>query len=203
MGSDPVTVVITRAVKAGREAAFEAAVRAWVAEALTFPGHLGVHMLRPPPGGREYGAVLKFASADHWAAFRDDARYQAFLAAVRDHLEADPRVETATGLESWFTPPGAAPVVPPRWKVALVSWAGVNLTALVLTYTLSPLTRGWPWGLAFVTFNAAVVAGLTWVVMPPLSRALRPWFEPAPPPRDTHSTREPGQPAAERKAPTS
>lgn len=176
MSGEPVTVVITRAVRAGREEAFEAAVRAWVPDALGFPGHLGVHMLRPPPGGREYGAVLKFASADAWAAFRDDPKYRAFLAAVREHLEAEPQVETVTGLESWFTPPGAAPVVPPRWKVALVSWAGVDLTALVLTYTLVPLTAGWPWVFQFLTFNAAVVAGLTWLVMPPLSRALRPWL---------------------------
>lgn len=189
MPGDPVTVVITRAVRPGREAAFEAAVREWIPAALKFPGHLGVHMLRPPPGGREYGAVLTFASADAWAAFRDDPAYRAFLAAVRDHLEADPRTETVTGLEGWFTPPGAA--VPPRWKGAAATWLGVNLTALALTYTLTPLTAGWPWGLAFVTFNAGVVAGLTWLVMPALSRLLRPWLEPPPPDIAPTTHREP------------
>ena len=191
MAGDPVTVVVTRAVRPGRGAAFEAAVREWIPTALAFPGHLGVHMLRPPPGGREYGAVLTFASADAWAAFRDDPAYRAFLAAVRDHLEADPRTEAVTGLEAWFTPPGAAPVVPPRWKVAAVSWLGVNLTALVLTDTLARLTAGWPWGLAFVTFNAGVVAGLTWLVMPALSRLLRPLLEPPPPRHAPKPDREP------------
>ena len=60
---EPVTVVITRTVREGSEEAFEAAVRAWISRALAFPGHLGVHMLRPPHGGREYGAVLTFRSA--------------------------------------------------------------------------------------------------------------------------------------------
>src|SRR5262245_6149788 len=45
--NDSVTVLITRAVRAGNEAAFEEALKAWVPMALAYPGHLGVHVLRP------------------------------------------------------------------------------------------------------------------------------------------------------------
>jgi antibiotic biosynthesis monooxygenase (ABM) superfamily enzyme len=176
---EPVTILITRAVRAGREAAFEEAVRAWVPTALAFPGHLGVHMLRPPSGGREYGAVLKFRSGADWDAFLASEQYRRFLADIRGHLEADPRVETVSGLEAWFTPPGTpVALAPPRWKMAVVTWVGVNLTAAALTQVVPPLTSGWPWAAAFVTFNAGVVAGLTWVVMPLLARLLRPWLQP-------------------------
>jgi hypothetical protein len=178
----PVTVLILRTVRAGREAAFEGAVRGWIQTALTFPGYLGVHMLRPPPGGHEYGAVVKFATRGAWIEFSACSAYRAFLTDIRDYLEEDARIETVTGLESWFTPAGfPVTLAPPPWKMALVTWFGVNLTAVVLTFVLSPLTADWPWVLAFVVFNAGVVAGLTWVVMPALSRLLRPWLTPSQP----------------------
>lgn len=177
---EPVTILITRTVRVGGEVAFEEAVRAWIPTALAFPGHMGVHMLRPPPGGREYGAVLKFRSWEEWETFLASEPYQRFLAEIREHLEAEPRVETVSGLETWFTPPGTpVALAPPRWKMAVVTWIGVNLTAAALSYVIPPFTTGWPWALAFITFNAGVVVGLTWLVMPLLSRLFRPWLHPA------------------------
>src|SRR5438045_3727743 len=121
----PVTVVITRAVLPGSEQAFEEAVKAWVPEALAFPGHLGVHMLRPPPGGREYGAVLKFRTQAEWEAFRLAPEYLHFRTRIRPYLVDEPRVETECGLESWFTTLGSPVLrVPPRWKMAVVTWLG-------------------------------------------------------------------------------
>ena len=173
----PLTVVVTRLVRAGREDAFERAVREWIPTSIAFTGHQGVLMLRPAAGGREYGAVLRFQSLVAWEKFRDSAEYRAFQESLRDYLEAEPRMETASGLEAWFAPSSAAFVrVPPRWKQAVLTWLGVDLIALVLTYTLSPLTAGWPWLAGFLTFNAAVVAGLAWVVMPVLSRLARGWL---------------------------
>ena len=135
-------------------------------------------MLRPPPGGREYGAVLKFPSAAAWEAFRDSADYRKFLDELKDHHDGE-RVEAVAGLEAWFAAPGATLMrVPPPWKMAVVTWVGVNLITLALTFTLVPLTAGWPWPLGFVTFNAGVVVGLTWLAMPVLTRAARPWLMP-------------------------
>src|SRR5262245_17726769 len=64
--NEAVTVIITRVVRAGSEAAFENALRAFIPKSIAFPGHLGVHMLRPPPGGHEYGAVVKFRTHKEW-----------------------------------------------------------------------------------------------------------------------------------------
>lgn len=65
----------------------------------------------------------------------------------------------------------------PRWKEAVLTWVGVNVSAFTLTFTLSPLTSDWPWLGSFLAFNTAMVAGLTWVVMPALSRHARDWFD--------------------------
>lgn len=182
--AEPVTLVITRTIRAGHEREFEEAVKAWIPTALARPGHLGVHMLRPMPGQREYGAVLKFRSRAEWEAFRDWPEYQRFLAAIRPFLETDQRVEALSGLESWFTPLGVRVTrVPPRWKMALVTWVGVSCVVYVVTSFVVPLLEAWPWFLGFLTANAVVVAALTWLVMPALNRVFGRWLLPdaAPP----------------------
>src|SRR5438309_2711337 len=114
--NEPVTVIITRIVRAGSESAFEDAVKAFIPKALAFPGHLGVHMLRPPPGEQDYGAVLKFRSQSDWGAFLQSPEYLGFLAEIEPYLERPQGVETLCGLESWFTPMGERVTrVPPRW----------------------------------------------------------------------------------------
>src|SRR5436190_16386463 len=114
--NEPVTVIVTRRVREGSEAAFEGAVKAFIPKALGFPGHLGVHMLRPSPGERDYGAVLKFRAQQDWAAFHDSPEYAAFLTEIEPYLKEPQGVETLCGLESWFTPLGARTTrVPPRW----------------------------------------------------------------------------------------
>src|SRR5438128_816321 len=143
---NPVTIIITRTVRPGSEAAFEAAVKAWIPQALAFPGHLGVHMLRPTGDGREYGAVVKFRSKGDWEAFQHSAEYLHFLAEIQPYLEATPRVETVSGLESWFTPLGSRVMkVPPRWKMAVVTWVGVCLMVYTVTRLLTPIIATWPW----------------------------------------------------------
>lgn len=177
---DPITIFITRNVRAGSEQAFEVAMKRWIPQFMEYPGHLGVHVLRPWPGNREYGAVLKFRSEEDWKGFQQSEPYLEFLGEIRQYLETEPQVETTCGLESWFSPMGAhISRVPPRWKMACITWIGVCLTVYVVSVCLSPITTQWPWLLGFITINGGVVVVLTWCVMPILNRLFRGWLLPA------------------------
>src|SRR5206468_11995671 len=124
------------------------------------PGHLGVHMLRPPPGGHEYGAVVQFRSRKDWEAFLRSPEYASFLHEIEAYLEAPQQVETLCGLESWFTPLGARSTqVPPRWKMALVTFIGVCMMVYVVNIALSWPGYEWPTWLRFLVSNALVVVG--------------------------------------------
>jgi antibiotic biosynthesis monooxygenase (ABM) superfamily enzyme len=175
MNGESVTIVIARTVRRGCEEAFERAVREWVPRAVEFPGHQGALILQPHPGGREYGAVLRFQSLELWRAFQESPEYQSFLDKIRPYLEEPPRVDAVTGMEAWFRWSGAA-LPPPRWKMALVTWVGVCLTVGVLGALLGPSMSGWSWFARLLAMNAAVVAVLTWVVMPPLTWFARVWL---------------------------
>ena len=85
-----------------------------------------------------------------------------------------PQIEEIGGLGGWFTPPGLPrEMVPGRVKMACVTFLGVYPLTSVLPPLfgsvlpdLHPLVRN-----VFVT--ASVVAALTWLVMPALTRLFR------------------------------
>jgi antibiotic biosynthesis monooxygenase (ABM) superfamily enzyme len=167
-------------VKPGRVEEFERALREFVQRSLTLPGQLGVHVTRPAPGSgaRDYGIVRKFADREALAAFHASDLFRDWTRLARELTEGEASVEELAGLESWFTIPGAPLRSLPRWKMALVTLLGVYPTSLLLGTTIGPWTRDWHPLAGALVFAAAMVALLTWVVMPLLSRLLRGWLHP-------------------------
>ena len=174
--SEAVTIVITRRVREGSEADFERAVIDWIPKSIEFPGHQGVLVVQPPPGGREYGAVIRFESLKHWQNFQNAPEYRDFLQKIRGYLETEPKVETITGMEAWFRWNDQHP--PPRWKMAAVTYLGVCITASALHFVVSPFMNDWAWFPRFMLMNAIVVVLLTWMVMPVLSTLMQAWLRP-------------------------
>ena len=176
--SESITVCITRKVKPGCEEDFEQALRNFVQRSLTLPGQLGVHVLRPAPGSgsREYGIVRRFRNRAALEAFRISSEYLDWTQLAVELTEGAGRVEEVTGLESWFTLPGA-PLRPlPKWKMALATLLGVYPTSLLLGETVGRWTSEWPIPVHVLVFAALMVSALNWVVMPLVTRLLHPWL---------------------------
>lgn len=179
---EPITVSITRSVQAGREAEFEAALHEFVRRSLQTPGQGGVQILRPAPGSesREYGILRRFENAAARDAFYDSAVFHDWLTTVEPLVEGEPHYETLSGLETWFTLPGKRAIVPPpRWKMALVTLLGVYPASLLVPQVLHPLNGAWPLLLKALLNAAGIVALLTWLIMPQLTRLLHRWLYPA------------------------
>jgi len=171
---EPVTITIRRRVKGGRELEFEESLREFVPQSLRFPGHLGVLVLKAAP---EWVVVIKFQRRSDYDAFRDSPEYQRWTAHVSDLLEAEPDAVESSGLESWFTLPGESLASDiPRWKIAIVTWLGVNVAVIATTYGLWPVVGDWPFIPQCLVVNAVVVVLLTWLIMPLLTRYLRFWL---------------------------
>lgn len=178
MRDDPVTVVVRRRVKPGAEADFEHAMQEFIRFALAFPGNRGINVLRPHPGAaREYTVVDRFADRDARQAFKASADYRAWMGRLGELTEHEPYIEEQGGLGGWFTPPEAPrPSPPARAKMALVTFLGVY----PLTSTLPPLFAwllpGWHPLLSNIIVTGLIVAALTWLVMPFLTRLFAPWL---------------------------
>src|SRR5215472_612645 len=178
----PVTLVLSREVRAGHEGAFEDVLHRLAGEVGRQPGHLDVTVLRPPPGGRRiYTIVSHFASgtdADAWLASEARAR----LVAEADlHAAGALHTRYLSGLEGWLAAPGAPVLVPPaRWKIALVSAAGILPLLEAVSYLLAPRLAGLPiWARPLVSV-LIVIPLMQYAVMPLLTRAARPFLYPGP-----------------------
>jgi hypothetical protein len=183
--AEPVTVVITRRVKAGRTADYEAWLQQLQHDARDLPGYLGVTTQRPAPGAPlDYVSVLRFDSLASLQAFeRSELRARA-LAQVNDFIEGDAAWRRLTGLEFWFTPPpGTVVPQPSRARMALVMIAVVFTLVLVIgtavnaAFALLPFDTPYPLRLLF-TITIEVLL-MTYWLMPQITRRLARWIYPA------------------------
>jgi uncharacterized protein len=138
-----VTVTVARKVAPGREADFEEWVQGIMAAGAKFPGFLGGGVLRPPHAGREWHVVYRFADADKQRAWEASAERAAWLARA-DEFARETGTTHVSGLETWFALPGRTAPAPPKWKMALVTFAAVYPLALLVTVALAPRTVAWP-----------------------------------------------------------
>lgn len=170
----PVHIAITRRVRPGREAEFQAALREFFQSSFEHSAVLGASMLVPPPGSdsREFGILRTFRNHEEREAFYNSELFKAWEARASQLTEGEPEYRELTGLEAWFR----APVPPPRWKMAVVTFIGVYLLTLVLTLVVRPWIQPLPLLIANALFNLLVVGGLTWGVMPLLTRLFRRWL---------------------------
>ncbi len=176
----PVTVVVSRTARAGQERAFEEWICGVGAAARSFAGHLGLTVLRgdPASGARDHTLVFRFATVAQLHAWEASAERVEWLRRAEPLVERSTRHQ-ATGLETWFTLPGGAVVVPPpRWKMALVSWAVAFPLMQVLGLTLGPLLTPLPALLRNAFLGGAMVAAMTWWFMPLATRLASRWLYP-------------------------
>ena len=175
----PLTMVIARRIRKGREEAYEHWVRGVLSVAETFPGHQGATLLRPgAPEDREYVLVVR------WATFEDMRRWQE--SPERDDwvrraepLAEEVKIATQSGMETWFTLPGRPPPAPPsRAKMAVLSWVAIYPLIVTLNAALGETLAPLPMPLRALATSLMLVPLMTWVVMPRVTKLFYRWLYP-------------------------
>jgi hypothetical protein len=176
---EPIHIAITLQVRKTHVAEFERALVDFATRALAEPGARGMQCLYPPPGSAstEYGIMRSFASAADRDAFYQAALFRDWLARVEPMVEGKSARRQLHGLEAWFRDPQEP--MPPRWKMALLSWIAVWLVSMLMRSIIAPvLGRDISQVLEAALIAASVVATLTWVAMPFLVKVAGPWLHP-------------------------
>jgi uncharacterized protein len=175
----PIHIAITRRVRPGCEAEFQAALHEFFQTSFAHGGVWGASMLTPLPGSnsREYGILRTFANERERDTFYQSAMFKKWEERARTLTEGEPVYRQLTGLEAWFRSPHNSP---PRWKMAAATLLGVYPVSLLIGVVLSPTLKQLPLVLNLFVVSIIIVGLLTWVVMPVVTRLLQGWLNPQP-----------------------
>jgi uncharacterized protein len=133
--------------------------------------------LAPGPCALPRHVVYRFADADKQRAWETSAERAAWLARA-DEFARETGATHVSGLETWFALPGRTAPAPPKWKMAVVTFAAIYPLALLANVVLVPRTAAWPLPFRPLAFAGVLVLLMTWIVMPRLTRLLRRWLYP-------------------------
>ena len=178
---DPVTVVVSRRARRGREEELERWLHEVIAATARFEGYQGSTVLRPETdSGHDHVLVFRFATAAHLRAWQTSEARTEWLARAEPFTEMV-EVRTQEGLEPFFDLPaprvrGAAP--PPRWKMAILTWIGLYPLVVGVGMLTEPWLRDLPFALAVAPQTVATVVLMAWGMMPLLTRLAARWLYP-------------------------
>lgn len=184
----PVTLVLTRRVRPGREAEYEEWLRRQFADAEALPGFMGADVERPAPDAKvlEYTSVVRFDNVKNLRAFEHSDLRRKYLASVVDLVEGDESWHRLSGLEFWFTPPkGTIVPQPSRFRMLVVTTVTVYLLIMTVGQLTLRLLGGAPFAVRMAALAVVQVALMTYVIMPRVTRLMARWIYPSV--RPTHT----------------
>ncbi len=174
------TLFIQHRVRPDAISRYESWLHIILAKAAEYPGHQGVHIIRPPEGDTEYSIVIRYATAadaDRWVNSRE--RLQ-LLDSVADALELGDRFQIRSGIDFWFTPRFKAARQAPLWKQWLITTSVIWPLTTFVPPLLNPLFASVPvlgtWGVNQGILAAIIVALVVFLIMPPYVRLISGWL---------------------------
>jgi antibiotic biosynthesis monooxygenase (ABM) superfamily enzyme len=64
----------------------------------------------------------------------------------------------------------------PRAKLALLTWAGAYAVIMSVLAIAGPSMASWPLGLRALVLSGVMVAAMTWVIVPVMTRVFQGWL---------------------------
>ncbi len=176
----PVTTIVKRTVKPGREADYEKWVEDTTKDLKKFPGYVDITMIRPAPSAKtkEYVLIIRFDTYNHVEAWESSPIRNKWIEKAQDFTEQLSNTKV-TGLEYWFPLPEIPRAsVPPRIKMATVTIIAIYPTSIVVNmlFGLLPLTL--PPLLKSLVITIILVTLMTYLVMPFATSLFRSWLFP-------------------------
>jgi uncharacterized protein len=176
-GDESVTLIVKRRPRPGRERDLERWIEGVIHEAERFEGYLGTNVIQPFAGNPAYVVIVRFdnyANMDHF--YTSDVR-ATWLVRVKDLTVGEADIQRVEGMQYWFNLQELADVqAPPRWKMALIILGVLYPLSTIVGLALSPVIGGWSINLQRFVAQTIVVALLTWIVVPFVTRVLHDWL---------------------------
>ena len=178
--ASPVTFVVTRYIRPGCEARYEALIHDLFRHNIEIPGNPTADFLRPPePTSHAYTTIIRFDRVSDYRDWLESPQRQEWLARSAPFSDGPPQFQARSGMEVWLTPPdGTGYREPPKYKTIALNFVALYPVYFVMRWALAPVTAGWEpaTAVALRTGVAVVLAG--YGVMPTISQTFRDWLFP-------------------------
>ncbi|MGZ6468607.1 MAG: antibiotic biosynthesis monooxygenase [Bdellovibrionota bacterium] len=175
-----VSFIVNHKVKPDFIPRYEEWLKKIVKRAAEYPGHQGVHIIRPPAGGNDYAAIIRWETIEHAKTWAESSHRKELLSEISNALVEPDNAKITPGIEYWFTYPGQIQRKAPGWKQWLVTTSVIWPLSLGIPKMLAPLFREFPtlefWPLRSLIVVAVVVATATYFIMPYYVRAISKWM---------------------------
>ena len=160
----PVTVVLSRSVKPGREADYQLWAKETTAAMGRFPGFLGAALNQPTTLNPRWVFMPRWESTEDLLVWDNSPELQARIKRLIPLVEGDTDRQRHQGLDIWF--PGNPR--PSHWRMIVVTLVVLWPTILVLTAALGlvPGLGSLPWWIAPMPVLLLMVPLLEFVLMP-------------------------------------
>ncbi len=175
------TAVISHRLREGCLDLYEKWLDEIVPTCKTYPGHLGVIVIRPVPGATAtYTVVIRFDTRDHLLAWMGSEDRRRLIERVKPCLADDDKFFVRSGLDFWFTPEGAKAKLPTRWKQFLVTWSAIYPLVLlafpVVDSAMHQLAIPESHYLRTLIVSCIVVLLMVYVIMPRYTKLVHRWL---------------------------
>lgn len=175
------TAVITHRVRDTHHQEYEAWLEEIIPVAKAYPGHLGVLIIRPSEGGPSiYTIVIRFDSHEHLLNWMQSQDRNRLIKKAQPCLVEEDQYHVQSGLDFWFTPEGAKPKFPKKWKQSLVTWSAIYPLVVGTSLLVGALERllDVP---ADVYSNTLLITGIVvllmvYLVMPRYTKLVHRWL---------------------------
>lgn len=175
------TVVITHRIRTGKHAAYDGWLNEIAPLCQASPGHLDWHIVRPIRGLTEtYTMVIRFDTEANLKFWLNSSARAELIKKVEPLFVKGDDFFVSSGLDFWFTPPGARAQVPVRWKQYLATWSAIYPLALGVPLGVVPLLKklGASHQPLLNTFavTGVVVFMMVYIVMPRYTKLIKRWL---------------------------
>jgi len=188
--SNPVTVIVKRIAKKDKINEFEEWLSGISKEVSRQEGSMGIDIIKPTPNisnksKPEYVIIFRFNTYENLDKWETSPIRHEWLQKGRKLAESDYDVQKLTGLEFWFTPyfkDESSPMIPlqppPRYKMVIVTIPVISILLMTLVPQIHFLTEmlSIPFPIRLVIALTITVLLMTYVIMPLLTKLLKPWL---------------------------
>lgn len=174
------SIIIKHTVRPEFRERYETWLKQIITAAAEFPGHEGVHILRPREGTNTFEIAVRFSSNDAAEAWLNSNIRKELLSSIVFALASDEQLEIKSGIDFWFTPPTSKAKQPTRWKQWLITTAVIWPLTIIVPVVYQPLFNIIPaisiWGVRHGIIAATIVALVVYLIMPRVVRLVSGWL---------------------------